>query len=645
MPVLSDINLGQLLEFLASQQAFVFLDTVKPDSENKHSLLFVHPVRRLQCRLGETADPGADCAEFLAKIEAALTAGYFVAGWFSYEFGYLLEDRLRGLLSRTLDRSILLAEVGVFTQPLLFDHLSGQGNFPLVAGSQPLDHFPCQINKIRPSLSREEYLQAIQAIQDYIQAGDSYQVNYTLKLLFDFCGSSEALYSLLRRNQSVAYGAYLRFGEQRIQSFSPELFFKKEGDTLIVRPMKGTTRRGRFLEEDIQQAHLLHHDVKNRSENVMIVDLLRNDLGRLMHDLSDAPVRTRSLFDIESYETLYQMTSTVVAEAGRNRLRSLSLLQLFQALFPCGSVTGAPKIRTMEIINELEPERRGVYTGAIGYLAPNGTAHFNVPIRTVNLCGCKGEMGIGSGIIADSIPEQEWQECLLKARFLTHPAPSFQLIETLLWEPEAGYWLLTEHLHRLSVSADYFLFCCDLPVIEQKLQGESRYFSSSSMRVRLTLAKDGTLVVSSVPCTAPTLRSLPLQPDLHRTDLPKIGISQTASDSSTPWVFHKTTRRQLYDQKFQEAREKGWVDCLFVNEHAELTEGCITNILLYRQGIYSTPPVPCGLLTGIMREYLLADTGVPVQEAVLSIEDLHRAEAIFLCNSVRGVVQVALWNQ
>lgn len=649
MNVLSDLDLEQLLMFLAEREQFVFLDTAKPDSDNSTSLLFLDPVSRLQCRSGD------DSRLFLARVESALAAGYHVAGWFSYEFGYLLEESLQRLLCREDDAALLLADLGIFTEPCFFDHHSGKTNFPGISCGQAAakameipgernTEGDCQVQNIRPSQSRAAYLRAIQAIQQYILAGDTYQVNYTLKLLFDFCGSPEALYKTLRRNQSVAYGAYIRLGDQRLLSFSPELFFRKDAEGIMVRPMKGTMKRGRFPEEDQEQVRLLRNDEKNRSENVMIVDLLRNDLGRLMHDLGDGPVHTRSLFDVERYETLLQMTSTVTATVGKNcgedGLASLALRRLFQALFPCGSVTGAPKIRTMEIIDELESGRRGVYTGAIGYLAPSGAALFNVPIRTISLCGAQGEMGIGSGIVADSDPEQEWQECLLKGKFLTSSVPPFQLIETLLWEPGSGYWLLVEHLERLRASADYFLFCGNPAKIEQALQKESRLFAGVPMRVRLTLSKDGAVAISSQPCSLPVARRLPRVPDLRRADLPLIEISPVPTDSSSPWYFHKTTRRELYDRELQRVREKGLFDCCFLNERNELTEGCISNIILYRQGDYSTPSLHCGLLPGIMRQYLLADTQVPLREEVLTLDDLRQADAVFLCNAVRGVVQV-----
>ncbi|MBV5307133.1 MAG: aminodeoxychorismate synthase component I [Desulfobulbaceae bacterium] len=647
MKVFSDQNLSQLLSFLAGQEQFVFLDTAKPGPENYSSLLFLSPVRRLQCRVGE------DVCAFLAQVTAALSSGYHVAGWFAYEFGYLLEERLQGMLSRPEDASLLLADLGVFLEPCFFDHRSGKTTFPcflkstggfssVPAGCEAtLPESFCQVQNIRPSQSREAYIQAIDAIQHYIRAGDTYQVNYTLKLLFDLCGSPESLYAMLRRNQSVAYGAYVHLGETRLLSFSPELFFKKDADSIMVRPMKGTMPRGRFPEEDCRQAEYLRNDAKNRSENVMIVDLLRNDLGRLMRGLGDGPVRTCSLFDVERYETLLQMTSTIIASGVQETLATLPLVKLFQALFPCGSVTGAPKLRTMEIIDELESERRGVYTGAIGYLAPTGAALFNVPIRTVTLDGLRGEMGIGSGIVADSKAEQEWQECLLKGQFLSSSAPAFELIETLLWEPESGYWLLGDHLQRLASSADYFLYRCDLVFITFRLQEESRLFAMRPMRVRLTLAKDGRVSISSQPCALPGLRRLPDLPFPADAGLPQIEISPVVIDSTSPWIFHKTTRREVYNSELERVRNQGMLDCCFFNERGELTEGCVANIILYLHGFYVTPALQCGLLAGIMRKKMLADTQISLREEVLTLDDLRDADAVFLCNSVRGVVQVA----
>jgi para-aminobenzoate synthetase/4-amino-4-deoxychorismate lyase len=374
----------------------------------------------------------------------------------------------------------------------------------------------------------------------------------------------------------------------------------------------------------------------------MIVDLLRNDLGRLMHYIADGDVQVDSLFDVETYETLLQMTSTITGKTARDALAEVSLHNFFKAIFPCGSITGAPKIRTMEIIDELEGGRRGVYTGAIGYMAPSGEAVFNVPIRTVVLDGSKGEMGIGSGIVHDSEPEQEWQECLLKGRFLTHPRKSFSLIETILWLPQNGFWLLDEHLHRLENSANYFLFFCDLEKIRKDLVEREKNFNKEARRVRLILEKDGSFTLTDSECEEPKTLILPSEPNLDLPDLPKIGLSHERVDGDSCWFYHKTTNRELYDKEFAAAQSQNLVDVIFCNQEGRVTEGCISNIIIYRSGTYCTPPVTDGLLSGVMRQYLKDNCPHPFLEQTLTIEDVQEADAVFLCNSVRGVVQVSL---
>jgi para-aminobenzoate synthetase / 4-amino-4-deoxychorismate lyase len=635
MKTITNNRLTELLDFLSRKEQFVYLDTAKPDKENTTSLLFLDPVHRLRYRQGD------DMETFFNKAKLYQNDGYYLAGWISYEFGYVMENILHDLLCRPGDKGALLADLGVFKNRYTFDHHSGVTDFPELNENKAAPSFS-SVTNVTLSQNREEYLQAIRRILDYISAGDTYQVNYTLKLLFEFSGSPERLYRELRRNQSVAYGAYIRWGDERILSFSPELFFRRGHDSVVVRPMKGTMKRGKTLAEDKKNCSSLAEDIKNRSENVMIVDLLRNDLGRLMHYTDNGDVNVRSLFDVEVYETLLQMTSTITAKTTVESLAQISLSNFFKALFPCGSVTGAPKIRTMQIINELEKGRRGVYTGAIGYMAPTGEAMFNVPIRTVVLHRDHGEMGIGSGIVHDSDPEQEWQECLLKGKFLTHPASEFQLIETLLYHPKDGYRLLEEHLQRLMGSATYFLFSCDPGRIRADLLRESRKFKESCMRVRVTLAKDGTPTISSVPCNEPIQFRLPKKPPLESGEMPRISFSATRTDSRSPWLYHKTTRRDLYDREFAAARQNGLFDTCFCNTEGEVTEGCITNIILWMNGVYCTPPVQCGLLPGVMRGRLLLDRERSLVEKVLTLDDVRIANAVFLCNSVRGVVQVRL---
>lgn len=635
MHILSSALLYQLLGYFAQTEQFAFFDTSRPCAENRRSTLFIEPVARLQCPVQ------GDYRQFLGEVEKHLAQGYYVAGWFAYEFGYLLDRRLRGLTTEPCGAPATVADLGVYARPYHFHHDSGDNQLSGFRGNLPAEG-GYRVENLHPNMGEHHYLAALERVKEYIAAGDTYQVNLTLKLLFDLMGSPEALYRDLRRNQSVAYGAYIRWGEERVMSFSPELFFRKERSVLTARPMKGTLRRGRTCLEDGERARFLQNDGKNRSENVMIVDLLRNDLGRVLHENGGGgEVRVRSLFDVETYESLFQMTSTIlgIPEEGRS-LETMPLATLFEGLFPCGSVTGAPKIRTMEIIAELERDRRGVYCGAIGYLAPDGTGVFNVPIRTIVLRGDRGEMGIGSGVTHGSDLRDEWRECLLKGRFLTDPEPEFELIETFFWSPVHGFLFCQDHLARLADSARYFSFFYDQLQILRRLE-EGVDGRSTTGRVRLTLAKDGTVSVTVADCAEPGLLSLPREPAVPMAKLPTVRLSPVVMDSEERWRYHKTTRRQVYSEEYGRAVERGDFDVLFVNQRGELTEGAISNLVLRLGGVFLTPPRECGLLAGVMRGRLLAGSAPGVVERVLYPEDLLRAEAIYCCNAVRGVVPVS----
>ncbi len=630
MKPLKQHRLDHVLTSLRDEEEYVFLDSARIDKENVSSFLFLHPLHRLDFFIGD------DPAVFVKRLEDTLADGKYLAGWISYEFAYLLEPGLVALLP-DLPKNVPLVSFGVFSKPFVYDHRTGENNFP-VSDTVAVPDF--EIANVSPNLSRARYLEAVARIKEYIAAGDTYQVNYTLKLFFTFTGSVESFYRHLRANQSVSYGALMRLGQEHILSLSPELFFRVEDDKVLVRPMKGTMKRGRDLQEDREFCETLATDPKNRSENVMIVDLLRNDLGRLTHQCSDGKVVTESLFDVERYESVLQMTSTIVAQTEKNVFSQLGLMDFLKALYPCGSVTGAPKIRTMEIIRELEKMPRGVYTGAIGYLAPDGTGTFNVPIRTIRLAGGKGEMGIGSGIVQDSDPAQEWEECLLKAYFLTKPVQGFYLIETFLLEKDAGYWLLEYHLERLQQSAIYFSFCYDADYARGRLEEYKKVQDKQHLRVRLSLHKDGTLDLESVACAIPKKRYLPQNIKKGNDKLPAVALSKQKIDSESSFFFHKTSNRELFNEEFKRATEENLFDIVFVNERGELTEGCITNIILYLDGRYVTPLKSSGLLAGTMRQKLLADKEIVVNEKVVHVEDLERADAIFCCNSVRGIVQV-----
>lgn len=628
-PPLSDPVISAILNFLSAEKDFVFLETSRTTAEEKTSLLFNAPVARLTFQAGQAPD------HFFTRAQEYLDQGYFLAGWFGYEFGYALEASLHPLLAELGD--ISLAELGVYRTPIIFDHsLPGHEWERLLPFKLNGKHTPppYQISNLTPSITRDEYLAALDRIKEYIAAGDTYQVNYTLKLLFDFTGSPESLYLALRRNQPVSYSAYLHLGNERILSFSPELFFRKSERRCQVKPMKGTMARGRTVDEDLRLATDLRNDPKNRSENVMIVDLLRNDLGRLS---AMGGVEVTSLFQVETYSTVHQLTSSIEGQIDAR----VGLEQLFRALFPCGSVTGAPKIRTMEIINELEPKKRGVYTGAIGYFSPHGEAVFNVPIRTVLLRQGRGEMGIGSGVVHDSAPMAEWQECLLKGQFLTHPRSDFQLIETLLWQKTSGFWLLDLHLNRLAQSARYFNYPVDLEALKEKLNQESGAWKNGPARVRLLLYRDGTVSIEQNQCPAPAAINIPLS-TLGEPPLPRVILSSKSSDSSSPFLYHKTTRRDLYTRERQKALDCGAIDVIFTNERGEVTEGSISNILIRQGEQFFTPPIDSGLLPGVCREFLLARHPGLIMEKILFPQDLHNAQALYLINSVRGVVQVQL---
>jgi len=630
---LTQKRLDELLGYLADQDDFVFLETTRISAEEHRSWLFLHPIDRLTLKVGDDPD------RFFDQAQAFMAQGYYLAGWLAYELGYLLEP----VLARDYQAqpNTTLAELGVYGPPHIYDHrtdsFSGAGPWPVRETPPPAQAAGHRTANLRLSEDKERYLAKIARIKAYIEQGDTYQVNYTLKYHFDLEGSPIDLYQTLRRSQSVYYAALIRQGDRRILSFSPELFFRKQAELCTVRPMKGTIGRGLTHAQDTAAASFLGHDLKNRSENIMIVDLLRNDLGRLCQP---GRVRTPTLFAVEAYETVHQMTSTVEGDL-RPDIRPR---ELFRALFPCGSVTGAPKIRTMQIIRELENGPRGVYTGAIGFLGPQGDGLFNVPIRTLVLEGRQGEMGIGSGIVYDSDPEKEWEECCLKGRFLTEPRPDFQLIETLLWQAGKGYWLLDLHLRRLERSAAQLGFTNDPGQVDAALETAAACGADSghsACRVRLLLAKDGTIGQESTPCPSPGLISPPKAfPDA--AEAPTIRLSTQAIDRGSPYLYHKTTLRALYEQERAKAAAAGCLEVIFANQRGEITEGSFTNIFVHRGDQLLTPPLNCGLLGGVFREYLLTTFPERVREAVLSPMDLKNSAGIYVGNSIRGLIPVRL---
>ena len=440
---------------------------------------------------------------------------------------------------------------GVYEQPLVFDHERGcfEGTVPAWAcESNPNENTFPVAERVALGIAWEKYRQSVLKIKECIASGETYQVNFTDEISFSTDASASTLFESLGRNQSVAYGALMNVAGWQVLSFSPELFFRISDGRIVTRPMKGTMPRGLDLAEDARASLQLQNDEKNRSEHVMIVDLLRNDMGRIC---TTGSIRVDDLFLVEKYETLLQMTSTI-SGALRPDIR---YYEIFQGLFPSGSVTGAPKIRTMKIIQELEEKRRGIYTGAIGFMAPEGRSVFNVAIRTMVVKDGRGRMGVGGGIVADSEPADEYRECLLKAAFLSRPHHDFQLIETMLWEKE--FCFLAWHLERLESSASYFQFPFDSEAIRSRLYELSNSFATNERnRVRLLLNARG---------------HVNLERSEIRTEqsLDQVMVSPEHTSSMDVFLRHKTTRRGMYDRQYAEAHANGFDEVIFTNEKGE----------------------------------------------------------------------------
>ena len=508
-------------------------------------------------------------------------------------------------------------------------------------GQAASDATAFSIDHWQPSITQPAYVRKVEEIRDYIAAGDAYQVNFTFPMEADFSGDPVGLYRAICRGQgSAAFCAFIDFGDRAILSASPELFFALGADgTLRTRPMKGTRRRGRGSVEDDHLRRQLRESAKDRAENVMIVDLLRNDLGRVAVAGS---IVVDSLYDVEAYDTVWQMTSTVT---GRAR-EEVGLYELFSALFPCGSVTGAPKVRATQIIEELEHSPRGIYTGTIGYVSAaekidkrrlSGLeAVFSVAIRTVTVDrdSRRAIASVGSAITWDSEASAEYEECRDKLRFLLASslpdsavgAQEYELFETLLFEPETGYYLVDRHLKRLQASARYFDFSWDGALVREQLESLA-VGERSTCRVRLRLARDG-----KVQSERAAIGSLPEK-------LTAI-VAQVRVDSEDPFLYHKTTRRHAQTAALARAREAGVDEVILCNERGELTECSIGNLVVQREGRRITPELACGLLPGTFREHLL-ELG-QIEEGILLEADLREAESIYMINSVRRWVSLSV---
>ena len=583
-----------------------------PAGQPSRRLVFSQPERVIVARSPAEVRPA------LREVWAETRRGHYAAGFLCYEAGAAFDAAMRTHAPGALP----LLWFGLFRASA--DGLAGP------SGEYRVGHW-------QSDTPREIYDRNIAAIRAAIERGDTYQVNYTLRLRTRFRGDPLAWYTQLHGKSHGRFNAFLDIGTQQILSLSPELFFAWDGTTLSARPMKGTARRaragnaaaphGRWPEEDQALAAELMASEKNRAENLMIVDLLRNDLARVAVTGS---VKVPHLFSLEGYATVYQLTSTVTAQTRPGT----TLEDIFTALFPCGSITGAPKIKTMEIIAGLEQSPRGIYCGAIGYITPEGRAQFNVPIRTVVVDPKEGtaECGVGGGITWDSTAADEYAETLTKARFLEADAPSFELLETLLLR-DGRFAFVARHMQRMARSAAHFAFAFDAEAAAQALAVHATEHPNAIRRVRITVNVRGPIHVESVALdSGPADWFAP-----SSVDAPvRAALAKTPVDRRYPFLYHKTTARAVYDE--HAARHPDGFDVLLWNQDDELTEFTRGNLVLQLDGALLTPPVAAGLLAGTLRAELL-ERGV-IREAVLHKRDLARATAVWFINGVRGWVLV-----
>lgn len=549
-------------------------------------------------RLVVSATISGEVRNALREVERLVNANnWHAAGFVGYEAAPAFDDALRVLSA---------------------------GDFPLLwfgLYSEPRILKPCEVFRDvgcltalnwQANVERENYNAAIEKIKEAIAQGKTYQVNYTMRLNANFNGNVYDFFQSLAQSPNQ-YAAYIDIGRYAICSFSPELFFELDGENIVSRPMKGTASRGRTQREDAAQAEWLRRSIKNRAENVMIADMVRNDLGRIAEIGS---VRAPELFAIEKYPSLFQMTSTVQAKT------RASLDEIFTALFPCASITGAPKVSAMKIIAEVETSPRKIYTGSVGFISPRRKAQFNVAIRTalIDRENQTAEYGVGGGIVWDSVSADEYDEALLKARALTAHPQEFSLIETLLWTSQDGYFLREKHIERMKDSAEYFDFEFSKEKLAAQLYKVALHFNFPQ-RVRVLLNKAGE---ATVACKAVVAFARPF----------KVRLAEKPVNSNDVFLFHKTTRREMYPSV------QGCDDVLLYNERNELTEFTIGNLVVEMDGELFTPPISCGLLAGTFRAHLM-ETG-QVKERGVYKSDLGKCAKIFLVNSVRKWVEVVM---
>ena len=566
--------------------------------------LYHDPVSIIRC------DDAAEIDAALAEIGRGAAADLHAAGFLSYELGYALEPRLAPLMPPVRDTPLLW--FGLFEKPRLLSATILDRAF---AEHGP----PPPITQLTPGHDRDQHTAKVLRILDLIGAGDVYQVNLTFPIRFRYPGDPLALYGALRTGQPVAHGGLVAMGDRTVLSASPELFLEVTGGRATVRPMKGTAARGADADADRAATAALRFDPKQRAENLMIVDLIRNDLARVS---ARGGVRTPELFNIETFPTFHALTSTVTAQ-----LRpGLDLRAILAALFPCGSIVGAPKIRAGEVIADLEAGPRGVYTGAIGAISPAGDIDFSVAIRTA-VVGADGEgrYGVGGGIVADSDPDAEYDEALLKARLLAELATDYGLIETFRWSARGGFVRLSAHLDRLAASAGQLGFTFRRPEVLEALAQRHNSLSrgDGDRRIRLVLTRDGGLTIADAAVDARPDRTL------------RLGVAEDRLDAGDAYLRHKTTRRAVYERAFVQASGLGLDEAVLLNRDGAVADGSRNSVFAELGGRLVTPPLDDGALPGVLRATLIAE-GRAV-EGRLTLDTVRGATRWFVGNSLHGL--------
>ena len=593
-------KLSEILKKIKEEKSSAFLYTSSYNKSDAISYLFNNPEEIISITSLNELELG------LNRIDELADQDKFILSLLDYEAGYLFEEKLQNFITdnKTLMRFL------VFDSSEVDKIASNEISFDPFEQDYKINDF--QLNE-----TERNYLNKIYKIKEYIKQGDTYQVNYTLKGKFNFRGEILDFVQNLIFNQSTQYSAFINYGNEFVISISPELFFSTNGYKINTRPMKGTIKRGINLEDDSFRAEELRNSKKDKAENIMIVDLLRNDIGKISKTNS---VNVDSIYDIEKYETIFQLTSKV-----HGILESKKYSKIISNLFPCGSITGAPKIRTMKIINELENEKRGLYTGAIGFIHKDNSV-FNVAIRTISIDKktSNGEIGLGSGIVWDSNAEDEFNEVSLKSNFLVNPDKYFEIFETMLLE-DGKIFLLDNHINRIEKAADYFLFKFNKNLVLEKLNSSINNLDSNhKFKIKLVLTKSGEIRL-----------------DINKIEtsiLKRAVISSNKINKKNRFQYFKTTNRELYDSEFTFYRMKNYFDVIYFNEFNELAEGSISNIFIRSKDIWKTPSIDSGILNGTYRNKFISENNVI--ETCITKEELLNSDEILLTNSLRKEVDI-----